>query len=206
MYIPEHYKIADAAAQIEFMRQFPFATLVTSDDKGVPFATHLPVMVEVTEESLVIRAHVARQNPQWQHFDEREILVIFQEPHAYISPRWYEKTLNVPTWNYITVHAYGIPDIIEAESLVLADLEKLIHQSEPGYFSQWQALPDEYKSAMIKGIVAFSIKITRLEGKVKLSQNKTETERQRIIEGLSATEHPGDQHLGTLMQAYFTKK
>lgn len=206
MYIPAHFDMAETADMIAFMRQFPFATLVTVTPEGAPFATHLPVVIETNGEQVTLLAHVARQNPQWQHFNQSDVLVIFQEPHAYVSPRWYEKTLNVPTWNYVAVHAWGKPEVLENETAILADLEKLIHQSEPAYEAQWKTLPDEYKSGMIKGIVAFHIPITRLAGKAKLSQNKTDADRQQVIHGLQASPHASDQQMGQLMADFFTKK
>nr|WP_262902615.1 FMN-binding negative transcriptional regulator [Pontibacter aydingkolensis] len=96
----------------KFMREFSFATLVTIQDNK-PFATHLPFVVENRNEQLILQTHVAKQNPQWKDLKAgQEALVIFQEPHAYISPALYEKQLNVPTWNYCAVHAYGKPTII----------------------------------------------------------------------------------------------
>ena len=106
MYSPNHYKTEDRAFLLEFMRRYNFATLVTAKNE-MPFATHLPFIIEETGENLILSSHLARANPQWKDFDGAEVLVVFAEPHAYISPMWYAEKLSVPTWNYVAVHAYG---------------------------------------------------------------------------------------------------
>ena len=114
MYIPKAFREDDITTLHKFMREYSFATLITQH-KGVPFATHLPFILDAQcGPNGALLAHVARANPQWHDFvDEQEVLVIFQGPHAYISPSWYEVELSVPTWNYAVVHAYGIPRLIE---------------------------------------------------------------------------------------------
>ena len=111
---------------------------------------------------------------------KNETLVIFQGPHAYISPTHYEKKQNVPTWNYIAVHAYGKATLLKSQEQATEVLEKMINTYEAEYFEQWKQLSETYKSGMIKAIVAFEIEVTNLEGKFKLSQNKTKNEQQHI--------------------------
>lgn len=180
MYIPEYYKEEDELKLIEFMKANSFATLVGADN-NLLHATHLPFVVEKRNDSWYLISHLAKANPQWEQFFKNELLVIFKGPHGYVSPLNYEKKQNVPTWNYIAVHAYGRVTIINEEKDVLNVLEKMILNYEDSFLEQWKGLTDVYKSNMLKGIVAFEIKISKLQGKTKLSQNKTKNEQKAII-------------------------
>jgi transcriptional regulator len=111
MYISKLYCEENRAKILEFIRQNEFATLVTFDGKK-PTASHLLMEVVEEGESLFINGHMSRANPQWKTFETNaEVLVIFQGPHTYISPTWYNH-VNVPTWNYQAVHIYGNPRIV----------------------------------------------------------------------------------------------
>ena len=182
MYIPKINELTDRAEIIAFMKRYSFATIITGTAGGRPQATHLPFIVREEAEDIVLSAHFARANPQWQ--DLSQVLVIFQGPHAYISPQHYEHTENVPTWNYIAVHAYGTGAIINDPARGFALLEELMQQSEPAFLDQWATLSEKYKQGLYKGIVPFELKVTELQAKHKISQNKTEVERQNIIEAL----------------------
>ncbi|HEY9548738.1 MAG TPA: FMN-binding negative transcriptional regulator, partial [Kiloniellaceae bacterium] len=126
-------------------------------------------------------AHMARANPQWRDFAAlaeagQEALVVFQGPHSYISPTWYGAgPPNVPTWNYVAVHAYGLPEIIEEPAAARALIERLVARQEAGLAPPWSTagLDEAYMAGMLRGLVAFRIPVTRLEAKAKLSQNKT---------------------------------
>lgn len=106
MYIPNHFKQEDNDKTMEFMQTYNFALLISVDNE-LPIATHLPFVVEVQGNSMVLFSHLSKTNPQWKSFADKEVLVVFSEPHAYISPTLYTHEKNVPTWNYIAVHAYG---------------------------------------------------------------------------------------------------
>lgn len=110
-----------------------------------------------------------------------EALVIFHGPHAYISPANYESRQSVPTWNYIAVHAYGVPRIVDTKE---AMLDAMIAQYEPAHLQQWHEQSEKYKAGMLAGIVAFEMTVTRLEGKYKLSQNRPESDRRHVAESL----------------------
>lgn len=180
MYIPNYYKETDIDKLFAFMQSHSFATLVSGGNNL--HATHLPFVVEKREDNIYLVSHLAKANPQWKQFnDSNELLIIFQGAHGYVSPTHYESTQNVPTWNYIAVHAYGKAAIIEDTTAVICVLEKMIMSYEPAYYEQWKSLSQEYINGMLKGIVAFEIEVTKLEGKYKLSQNKTENEKQAII-------------------------
>lgn len=169
---------------ISFMQRYSFATLVTVAD-SMPSATHLPFIVEQRDGKVVLISHLAKANPQADELLNGKALVIFAEPHAYISPRHYEHEKNVPTWNYIAVHAYGTATLIESPEQKAALLAQTINFYEAAYMKQWQSLPDDYKLNMMKGIVGFEIAVDDLQGKKKISQNRSEIEQQNIINELS---------------------
>lgn len=186
MYIPKGFREDDILTLHTFMRTYSFATLVTQHE-GEPFATHLPVLLDTGRGPHgTLLAHMARANPQWHDFNSaQEVLVIFQGPHAYISPSWYEVELSVPTWNYATVHTYGFPRLIEEREELYTLLKTLIQTHEAQFEKPWPfQLPGDYMQKMMSGIVGFEIEITRLEGKFKLSQNRSATERENVIASL----------------------
>jgi transcriptional regulator len=180
MYVPEAFRLDDPQRIAEVIRAHDFALLVTAPE-GAPQATHLPFMYDPEAGAKgTLLAHMARPNPQWRDFEKlaaagQEALVIFQGPHAYISPTWYgEGPPNVPTWNYVAVHAYGIPGVIEAPERVRALLDRLVATQEAGLDPAWSTagLTEKYMAGMQRGLVAFEIPVSRLEAKAKLSQNK----------------------------------
>jgi len=186
VYIPRENRLEDRKRILSFMHEYPFATLIsTAGDR--PEATHLPFVIKERDDKVILVSHMAKPNAQWKHFDN-EVLVVFQEPHAYISPSHYEHAQNVPTWNYAAVHAYGKPHIFTEEQEVRSVLEEMIHFYEAEYYTQWNTLDPKYTSGLMKGIVAFEIEVTELQAKFKMSQNKTPIERENIINALE--HHP----------------
>src|ERR1051326_2663749 len=180
MYIPHYYKEEDRAKLIGFMRAHSFGVLISAGE--YIHGTHLPFLIEERGEELYLLTHLAKANPQWTEFTKgKELLAIFTGPHGYVSPSNYEKKESVPTWNYVAVHVYGNPVIIADNERTVALLERTIDTFEKAYRDHWEHLPADYKQKMIKGIVAFEMKVTKLEGKYKLSQNKTRNERENII-------------------------
>lgn len=183
MYIPKHYKEEDMVQLVAFMNQYPFALLISQLD-GKPFATHLPFIIETNENGILLQSHMALANPQWKQLAGQQVLAVFSEPHAYISPSLYEKKENVPTWNYIAVHAYGQATLIENKDKVEQLLHKTISTFEPAYVAQYKDLNVDYLRRMVKGIKAFSIEVNDVQGKFKLSQNKTIVEQKNIVDHL----------------------
>ncbi len=184
MYIPSFNKFEDQQQVVAFIQQYSFATIVSVKD-GVPVATHLPFLVQQQGDQIIIKAHFAKANPQAKDSIGQKVLVIFTEPHAYISPKNYEKPESVPTWNYLAVHAYGKCTLIEGEENKAALLEETIKNYELDYLKQWDSLPADFRHKMMNGIVAFEIVVDDLQAKAKLSQNRTEKEQQNIIDDLS---------------------
>jgi transcriptional regulator len=211
MYIPNAFRRDDLDELIAFMRAHSFVTLVSTIE-GAPFASHLPVVVSFTDDRVTLTGHVAKANPHWRAFGSGEALAVFTGPHAYISPSLYEKRENVPTWNYIAVHGYGVPRPImplDAREELIEVITSLIMENEPAYLDQWDSLSDKYRDGMLNGIVGFEMPITRLEGKYKLSQNRSQVDQANVARAMLQSTDPvvagvGEamaQHLETLQQA-----
>lgn len=206
MYTPKHFEVRDPALLYALMERFSFATLVTIDN-GVPVATHLPFQIkpDVGEHGVLI-SHMARANTQWRSFGDADVLTIFQGNHTYISPSWYAQHPSVPTWNYMVVHAYGRPRLID-DAAALVMLEQVIAKHEAGFEQPWTMTSDQsYVQKMLKGIVAFEIEITRLEGKFKLSQNRSERDQQQVIDALTHSSDPLEQELAKQMRALYANE
>jgi len=190
VYVPPHFDASDRAWCHRLIEAESFGTLVGTDPSGAPFATHLPFLLDPDRGPLgTLLGHVARANPQWRHFaGDRPVLAIFTGPHAYVSPAWYGVHPSVPTWNYVAVHAYGRPALVEEPARVEALLARLVRTHEAGRPSPWamESLPADYLAGMLRGIVAFEIPIGRLEGKAKLSQNRSDADRARVRDALAA--------------------
>ncbi len=192
MYIPNSYREENLDTLVTFMQANNFATLV-SILAGAPFATHIPIILSVAEGVVTLTGHIAKANPQLRTFGAGESLAIFTGPHAYVSPSLYENRESVPTWNYISVHAYGTPRAVtldESREEIVRALEALIAQHDAAYMKQWQALSEKYREVMMSGIVAFEMRVTRLEGKYKLSQNRSEMDQKNVAHALMGSENP----------------
>ena len=201
MYIPKHFHTNDTAQMHAFMRAHNFATLVTQHD-GEPFASHLPFILDAEHGAHGrLLAHLARPNPQWRDLAAGQTaLVIFQGPHAYITPSWYSAELSVPTWNYATVHAYGAARIVDDRDELYEMLKSLVGMHEAGFDQPWPMnLPDDYMNNMMRGVVGFEIVIARLEGKLKLSQNRSAEDRRRVADELAASPDPTTSAVGSMM-------
>ena len=200
MYIPEFNRQEDRATILAFMRANPFAILVSNVD-GIPFATHLPLLIEEAGDQIVVQGHMAKANAHWKSMKEgEESLIIFHGPHAYISPSLYENRESVPTWNYAAVHVYGEPTLFTDEESLRATLHRMVDTFESSYMAQWSGLSDQYQSRMMKHIVGFDIKVKRLEAKFKLSQNRTKGEQSRVIQALNQSKDSNISGVAQLMQ------
>jgi transcriptional regulator len=188
MYVPPHFDLKDAETARALMRARSFATLVSTDEEGAPFVTHLPLLFEEDGSphgKLV--GHVARANPHWRLFARSTpSLAIFHGPHAYISPNWYVSVNQVPTWNYTAVHAYGAPRILQEDTAALAVVERLAAYYEASLPQPWSTarLPPGNALAQMKGIVAFDMPISHLQAKAKLGQNRRDADRHAAADAL----------------------
>jgi transcriptional regulator len=175
MYLPSQFNSKNNSDAIDLMRQHPFASLISVDEAGFPFVSHIPLHLEVREAGLVLWGHVAKPNPHWRYLSERpEALVTFLGPHAYLSPSVYPDLTRVPTWNYLAVHckvsARLVEDPVEKDVL----LKKLIGEHEPAYAFQWRSLGEEYQLKMLAGIVGFELTVSEVQCKLKLNQHRPE--------------------------------
>ena len=202
MYAPRHNRVDDQATLVAFMQAHSFAALVTHGEAGLR-ATHLPVVVEEASGQVRLLAHLAKANPQWRDFAPgAEVMVIFAEPHAYVSPRHYERAETVPTWNYAAVHAYGVPRLVEDRDEKHGQQAKLIALHDPEYLARFPGLPRDYMDKMLDAIVSFVIDVTRLDARFKLSQEKLPIERERIIAALEASGDSWAVETARLMRAH----
>jgi transcriptional regulator len=197
MYIPSFFAETDEENLLAFMREFNFATLVSAEN-DFPTATHLPFIIEKRREDgkIILSAHLAKANLQWKQFENKEVLAIFQEPHAYISPLLYGEKNNVPTWNYVAVHAYGKVKVFQTAEENLAFLAKMVEAFDPNYFAtDWLEISDEYKINLARGVVAFEIEVTDLQGKKKLNQNKPGKSARNVIEAFEKSDSSENEKL-----------
>lgn len=198
MYIPKHFKIEDEEKIYEFIEKYSFATLYLTH-KGEPYATHLPLILKKDERALY--GHFARPNGQWKDIENQSVLVVFQGPHCYISPSWYEISDAVPTWNYVSIHLYGKVDIIDDEKVIfntLNDMVKKYEKTASPY--NLNNVDSEYIEGLSKGIVAFKITINNIEAKAKLSQNHPLERQELIIGHLERSSDQNDLQVASLMK------
>ncbi|WP_421996486.1 FMN-binding negative transcriptional regulator [Reyranella sp.] len=191
MYIPKPFEGSEAVGR-EIMQAHSWALLMTADSQGAPLATHLSLLWQDdgSEHGSLI-GHMARANDHWKLFDRgTDSLALFWGPHAYVSPTWYTPGPKVPTWNYVTVHAYGRPQAIEDTAGALAVLARLAAAYEGSAPDSWSLdrLPPGNAEAQTRGIVAFRMPLARVEIKIKLSQNRDLEDRQRVIAKLEASD------------------
>jgi transcriptional regulator len=210
MYTPAQFKVEDSAEVHALMRAHPFAVLVTTGADGL-IATHLPTVLKVDDANPLgrIECHVARPNPQWKSAaPDVDALVIFQGVEAYIRPGWYpskaEHGKAVPTWNYAAVHAYGRLRVIQDQAWLLAHVAELSDQQEAPFEARWATsdAPEGYMAVMARGIVGLELAITRLEGKVKMSQNRPPADREGVVRGLAERDDGDDAQAAALVAKF----
>ncbi len=182
-----------------------FATLVTPDAEGELQATHLPLLLKRDAGRLgMLAGHMAKANTHWKAFNmSRESLVVFHGPHAYISPRWYSTDEAVPTWNYVVVHAFGMPRVLQEAEGMEAHLRQLIRYHEGTGPESWrpEKLSQETYTALLKAIVCFEMPILRIEGKAKLGQNRSRRDIVGLVGGLQGTDRAADHELAKITQS-----
>ena len=187
MYIPNRYQGRSKEHALAFMKEFNFALLLSTQN-DVPLGTHLPFIIEETDGRIILTTHLAKANNQLESLENKKVLVVFREPHAYISPSLYESELNVPTWNYIAVHAYGSLQLINDLEGLDVLMKKTIQSFDPTYLGQYKKLPDQYLNGLMHGVVGLEINVEELQFKEKLSQNKSNSDRMNIIKSFEDSE------------------
>jgi transcriptional regulator len=180
MYIIKLFREDNRERILEFIRQNDFATLVVYDGEK-PVASHLLMELVEDGENLWINGHMSRANPLWKMFEKNpEVLVIFQGPHTYISPTWYNH-VNVPTWNYQSVHVYGKPRMIADNNETYGILKRLISRYETSTPYKLETLPQDFVEKEMRGVAAFQLEVTRVEANYKLSQNRDDESYRSIL-------------------------
>ena len=204
LYNPKHFDTQDRAAVARLMHEHSFATLITPAVPE-PLVSHLPLLlVPGCEPHGTLLGHFARANPHWQQVREVHSIAVFHGPHAYVSPSWYQDPDRmVPTWNYATVHAHGVleivDDAIEARGIIAA----LVQRFEAARATPWTFKRDEReRDALMGAIVPFRMRIRRVDAKFKLSQNRTRDDRERVIAALRAEDYWQAREMADWMRRY----
>ena len=199
LYIPKHFREEDEAALTRLVEQNAFGTLVSASPEGELHVSHIPFELRREGGGLKLLGHLARNKPHWEALERaRQVIAIFEGPHAYVSPGWYEVHPSVPTWNYAVVHAHGrarLMDEAELHELV----SELAARYESGREKPWRmgSLPADYVHNMLKAIVGFELAVEKLEGKFKLSQNRQPADHANVT---AALEREGQTELAALMR------
>ncbi|HEV2125720.1 MAG TPA: FMN-binding negative transcriptional regulator [Chloroflexota bacterium] len=222
MYIPAAFRESRQPVLHEVIQQYSFGTLVSRVD-GELLATHLPFLLTPDRgPHSTLLGHLARANPHWQSFQgvlpteasgvsgseavdevaDEESLVIFEGPHAYISPSWYATEVAVPTWNYVVVHVYGRPRVLTDPAVLRSLLGATVDTYERAFEAPWRLgrLPDGVVEKMMEAVVGFEIPISRLEGKFKLNQNRSAADRRGVISALQRSGDPLGVAVAELME------
>lgn len=205
MYIPPAFKVEDLAEIHLAMRAARSATLVTATQDGL-VGTPLPMILDESEGPYgTLYAHVARANTQWRLPATGEAMAIFSGPEAYVSPSWYaskqETHRVVPTWNYVSVHAYGTVEFFEDADRILEAVTRLTNLHEQSRADRWAVsdAPADFIKSQLRGIVGVRMPITRLDGKRKVSQNRNAADRAGVIAGLSASDRAEDRIVAAMV-------
>lgn len=209
MYLPSKFREDRPEVLHGLMTAHPLGALIHQGSDGL-CADHLPFEIAAATPEApfgTLRAHVARANPLWRAAAGHEVLVLFQGPHAYITPSWYEEKQRsgkeVPTFNYAVVHAHGTLRAVDEADWLLAMLERLTARHEAAQAAPWQVsdAPADYIGKLLKAIVGIEIPLTRLQGKWKLGQDQTAADQATMARELSAPGMPGSaQALGTMLK------
>jgi transcriptional regulator len=203
MYLPKQFQVDDLTVAMDVMRQNPFASLISTDETGLPFVTHLPIHCETPptdadQSQMVLFGHVAKGNPHWKYLQNRPTAVVtFLGPHAYLSPSVYPDLTRVPTWNYLAVHCTVEATLIEAPAAKDRLLKKLIGDHEPEYAKQWIGLDGDFTQKMLSAIVAFELRVTAMQCKVKVNQHRPESH--GAMQRQYANGNENEQHLAIWM-------
>ncbi|CAO3358134.1 FMN-binding negative transcriptional regulator [Azospirillum melinis] len=205
MYVPPAFREDDLPTLHALMRETRLANLVTATDEGL-MATPLPLFLAPDEGPCgTLYGHLARANPQWKQQSLGEAMVLFTGPEAYVSPSWYaskeEHGKVVPTWNYIAVHAYGPAEFFDDADRLLEVVTRLTNLHEGRRVVPWAVAdaPVDFIRAQLRGIVGLRLPITRIQGKRKMSQNRSAEDRAGVAAGLATSDRNSDREVAALI-------
>jgi len=199
MYISEPFQIKQTQHMYKVIKDNSFATIFSLHN-GKPYATHIPLWLTPDETCLI--GHISRLNEQWIDISHQEVLVVFQGPHCYISPNYYENQLAVPTWNYVVVHVYGKVELLDSsDPLLISSMIEMAQKYEKtsNHYSINNLNTVLLKKLMTE-IVGLKININKMEGKAKLSQNHSVQRRKHIIEHLRKSESENERKIADLLE------
>jgi transcriptional regulator len=201
MYTPKPFEVTNTKQIMDLIRSNSFGILFTQND-GVSNASHLPFLIEESENGeCYLLGHMAKANSQWSEA-LNEVLVVFQGPHAYISPTWYQAENTVPTWNYAAVHVYGELIVIDNKEELISLIAKTVNYYESAMETPWEtSLITEFNDKLLTMIVGFKIKVKRFTGKWKLNQNHSVEIRQKVINALRKNGDENSNGIASLMEA-----
>ncbi|WP_336183242.1 FMN-binding negative transcriptional regulator [Bacillus sp. 205(2023)] len=202
MYIPAPFQLSEDEA-CDVIKEYGFATLFSVHD-GMPYATHLPLMI--SNDKNYLYGHLAQPNPQWKDIVSQSVLAVFQGPHCYISPKWYETNQAVPTWNYVSAHVYGEVELLDEEETINSMSDLVLKYESPDSPYKIGDVDSKLLAGMNKGVKGFKIKINKIEGKAKLSQNHSILRQELVVNQLSLIPHTHEQIISSLMKENINKK
>ena len=201
MYLPRHYAVTDKQQLHGFIKENGFG-IMFSGNGPEPVASHLPfILDEIAGEHGTLLSHMAGANRQWRHADGQQVLTVFQGPHTYVSPTWYQAQETVPTWNYVAVHVYGTLRVVQDQERLQSIMAQITDYYEASLPQPWQAeFTSEYAKQMVKRIVVFEIEIGKMQGKWKLNQNHPEERRRKVVDVLKTMPDDNSRGIVTLME------
>ena len=202
MYIPAPFQLSEVEA-CDVIKEYGFATLFSMHD-GMPYATHLPLMI--SNDKNYLYGNFALPNPQWKDIESQFVLAVFQGPHCYISPKWYETNQTVPTWNYVSAHVYGKVELLDEEETINSMSDLVLKYESPDSPYKLGDVDSKLLAGMNKGVKGFKIKINKIEGKAKLSQNHSILRQELVVNQLSLIPHTHEQIISSLMKENINNK
>jgi transcriptional regulator len=207
MYTPSAFAVTDLPRLHEFLQQHSFATLVSESDDGLAIS-HLPLLLDADRGPQgTLIGHFARANDHWKRSTGGRSVAIFNGPHAYVSPAWYEEPHVVPTWNYIAVHATGPLQIVDDRDWLRELVRRTVNLYEAARPVPWRMESQDpaFIDKLLAAIVGFELPIERLEGKWKLSQNHSPARRERVMRQLRAMPGENEQAIAQWMASLISK-
>lgn len=206
MYTPNIFEIKDQKQIAEFIEKNPFATIISQGAED-PCVTHIPLVVEKREDQLVVSGHFAKANSHWRSLHDERVLLIFKGPHGYISPSWYNDPREVPTWNYMAVHCFGIAKIIHEVSWKMSSLKSMSENFESQFADgKWKMDEGEaYVVNQIDGIVGIEIEVKSITAKFKLGQNRSLDDQKSLVAALMKKGSDYSIGMATALRSFFMK-
>jgi len=202
IYLPKRFQNGNIENSLKLIEESPLATLI-SIDNGIPFISHIPLVLEGNTSDLLLIGHIAKANPHWKFMSEKPIHVIFNGPNEYISPKWYVEN-DVPTWNYAVIHIEGFCKLIEGLEGIFDCLKKLSKSSEANSIDPWEFwIPEDLAAPGVieKSIVGFKIEVKSLKAKFKLNQSRSEGDLQGVIKGLEEKNTDSARKVASMMKS-----